>query len=439
MSKELKKELINTAQEREKAVLVCFSVKGDPKHHHPEDSLDELKFLAETAGADVIKTFYQQRDSFDSKYLIGKGKVEEISEYVEDRGVKLVIFENELGYSQLRNLEQKIKCKIIDKSNLILDIFAGNARTSQAKLQVELAQLEYLLPRLTRQWTHLSKQFGGIGTKGPGETQIETDRRLIRTRISSLKEKLKKIDTQARTQSAERKKYFRISLVGYTNVGKSTLLNTLTDANVYVENKLFATLDTSTKILRLTNIKSDGVTKFPKKVLISDTVGFIKNLPHGLIESFKSTLSEAVESDILLHVIDVSNPHYEEQIETVEETLKQIGADNKRVIRVYNKVDKFHDPELFSHIRQQFPNSVFISAEKGINVNALVEMIKEILTSENKLSTLEIDAGDYKKLSEIYETSEVHEVKYHDDKIEVTLRTGDKRFLKPTQKEKITK
>lgn len=434
-------KLIETTQERERTVLVCFSVKGDPKHHHPEESLDELKFLAETAGANVVKTFYQQRDSFDSAFLIGKGKVHEIADYVDSHNIKLVIFENELGYSQLRNLEQKIKCKIIDKSNLILDIFAANARTSQAKLQVELAQLEYLLPRLTRQWTHLSKQFGGIGTKGPGETQIETDRRLIRTRVSSLKEKLKKIDTQAKTQSAERKKYFRISLVGYTNVGKSTLLNTLTNANVLVEDKLFATLDTSTKVLRLTNIKADGVTKFPKKVLISDTVGFIKNLPHGLIESFKSTLAEAVESDILLHVIDISNPNYEDQIETVEDTLKQIGADKKNVIRVYNKVDKFHDPELFAHIREQFPHSVFISAEKGLNVNALVEMIKDILTSENKLSTFEIEAGDYKKLSEIYESSEVHDVKYHDDKIEVTLRTNDKRFLKQgkTKKEKIQK
>ncbi len=209
----------------------------------------------------------------------------------------------------LRNLEQKIKCKIIDKSNLILDIFASNARTAQAKLQVELAQLEYTLPRLTRQWTHLSKQFGGIGTKGPGETQIETDRRLINSRIIVLKEKLKKVAEQRKTQSGERKKFFRISLVGYTNAGKSTLLNTLTDAKVYVENKLFATLDTSTRSLELL-ISENGaaVTKFPKKILISDTVGFIKNLPHKLIESFKSTLAEVVESDLLLNVIDVSNP-----------------------------------------------------------------------------------------------------------------------------------
>ena len=426
----MQKELINTAQEKEKTVLVCFSVKGDSKHYHPEDSLDELKFLAETAGADVIKTFYQQRDSFDSAFLIGKGKAQEIADYVDSHGVKLVIFENELGYSQLRNLEQKIKCKIIDKSNLILDIFAGNARTAQAKLQVELAQLEYLLPRLTRQWTHLSKQYGGIGTKGPGETQIETDRRMIRTRISSLKEKLRKIDTQAKTQSAERKNYFRISLVGYTNVGKSTLLNTLTNADVYVENKLFATLDTSTRTLKLSDVKTHGETKFPKKVLISDTVGFIKNLPHGLIESFKSTLSEVIDSDVLLHVIDISNPHYEEQIETVEDTLKQIGADKKPVIRVYNKVDNFHDPELFALIKEKYPKSVFISAEKGVNVLAVIEMIKDILTSSNKIRTLDIPVGDYKRLSEIYESAEVHGVEYFDDKIEVKLRTNKENFTR---------
>ncbi|MBK9403841.1 MAG: GTPase HflX [Ignavibacteria bacterium] len=262
--------------------------------------------------------------------MIGKGKAEEISEYVTDNDIKLVIFENELAYTQLRNLEQKIKCKIIDKSNLILDIFASNARTAQAKLQVELAQLEYTLPRLTRQWTHLSKQLWGIGTKGPGETQIETDRRLIKVRISLLKEKLLKVDEQRKTQSKERKNFFRISLVGYTNAGKSTLLNTLTNAGAYVENKLFATLDTSTKALELlVPEKGKSVTKFPKKVLISDTVGFIKNLPHDLIESFKSTLSEVVESDLLLHVIDVSNHRFADQMEVVKKRWKK-SAQEKR-------------------------------------------------------------------------------------------------------------
>ena len=286
--------MINTHKQKEKAVLVCYINKKEKSIIPLKETLDELSFLAETAGAKVVKTFFQEKDSFDSRFVIGKGKVDEISIYTEANDISLVIFENELGYTQLRNLEQKIKCKILDKSNLILDIFAQNARTAQAKLQVELAQLEYLLPRLTRQWTHLSKQYGGIGTKGPGETQIETDRRLINTRISVLKNKLKTIVQQRKTQSEERKKYIRLALVGYTNAGKSTLLNMLTDSDVYVENKLFATLDTSTRALNLSRAGKNLESRFPKKVLISDTVGFIRNLPHNLIESFKSTLSEVV-------------------------------------------------------------------------------------------------------------------------------------------------
>jgi GTP-binding protein HflX len=421
--------LIETRKQLEKTVLVCYSNKSDKKNFHPEESLEELQFLAETAGADVVNTFYQQNNTYDPKYLIGKGKVDEIASYVEANKVQLVIFENELAYTQLRNLEQKIKCKIIDKSNLILDIFASNARTSQAKLQVELAQLEYLLPRLTRQWTHLSKQYGGIGTKGPGETQIETDRRLIKTRISVLKEKLKKIDEQRRTQSAERKNFYRISLVGYTNVGKSTLLNTLTDSDVYVKNKLFATLDTSTRTLNLSESRN-GETKFPKKVLISDTVGFIKNLPHGLIESFKSTLSEVVESDILLHVVDVSSPTFEEQMEVVKETLKEIGADNKTTILVFNKVDMLNNSEKLKHLKLVHPSAVFISAEKGLNISALIEKLKTELSRHSFEKTLSIDADDYKKLSKIYDSAEVKNVKYEDDKIEVTFRTNKENLSK---------
>ena len=316
-----------TKKETEKTVLVYFSLKDGKNSYDHIQSLNELTSLVETAGAIVVKTYYQFSDNFDSRYMIGKGKVSEIAEYVEENKVSLVIFENELTYTHLRNLEKEIKCKILDKSSLILDIFAQNAKTAQAKLQVELAQLEYSLPRLTRQWTHLSKQYGGIGTKGPGETQIETDRRLIKKRISVLKAKLDKIDVQRQTQAYERRNFIRLSLVGYTNVGKSTLLNLLTDSNVYVENKLFATLDTSTRVMNIkTKEGEEVISKFPKKVLISDTVGFIKNLPHNLIESFKSTLSEVVESDILLHVVDISNPNFEEQMKVVLETLDEIGA-----------------------------------------------------------------------------------------------------------------
>lgn len=404
--------MITTKKETEKAVLVLFAKKDDNVIKIKE-SLDELKLLSSTAGAEVVKTFYQVGTSFDPRYMIGKGKAEEIAEFVEEKEISLVIFENELSFTQLRNLEQKIKCKILDKSNLILDIFANNARTSQAKLQVELAQLEYLLPRLTRQWTHLSKQYGGIGTKGPGETQIETDRRLIKTRISILKEKLEKIDRQRKTQALERKNHIRLSLVGYTNAGKSTMLNLLTDSNVYVEDKLFATLDTSTRMLKLNNAKVKKiVSRFPKKVLISDTVGFIKNLPHNLIESFKSTLSEAVESDILLHIIDISNPNFEEQISVVKDTLKEIGAGNNKIINVFNKVDMLKDFELLNHIKEIYPDSIFISAKKGLNVETLLNRVKSELSKEYIERTIKLKKESYKILDKIYKLAEVVEIKY---------------------------
>ncbi len=423
--------MIETSKQPEKTILVCYSNRRDKKNFHHEESLNELKFLAETAGALVVKTFYQEKDSYDPRFMIGKGKADEIAEFVNEQSIQLVIFENELAYTQLRNLEQKIKCKIIDKSNLILDIFAGNARTSQAKLQVELAQLEYSLPRLTRQWTHLSKQFGGIGTKGPGETQIETDRRLIGTRISVLKEKLVKVAEQRKTQSAERSKFFRISLVGYTNVGKSTLLNTLTDSRVYVENKLFATLDTSTKALQLSvNGKKEKVSKFPKKVLISDTVGFIRNLPHNLIESFKSTLSEVVESDLLLHVIDVSNPEFMEQMEVVKDTLEEIGAGNKVIINVFNKVDMLEDAGVLNSLKHEFRDAIFISAEKGININSLLEKIKEEFSKENVEKIIRLKPDDHRKVSMIYKLAEVKEVKYLKKSIKVTVRANEKNYSK---------
>jgi GTP-binding protein HflX len=423
--------LIETQKQSERTVLVCHSNRSDTKNFHSEESLDELKFLAETAGAYVIRSFYQQRISYDPRYLIGKGKVEEIAGYVNENNIALVIFENELAFNQLRNLEKIIKCRIIDKSNLILDIFATNARTAQAKLQVELAQLEYLLPRLTRQWTHLSKQYGGIGTKGPGETQIETDRRLVKTRISILKDKLKKIDRQMKTQSSERKKFIRLSLVGYTNAGKSTLLNLLTGSSVYVRDKLFATLDTSTRTLKIAEGSDHGpASRFPKKVLISDTVGFIKNLPHDLIESFKSTLSEVVESDILLHVIDISNPNFKDQINVVQETLKEIGANDKTIINVFNKVDQLEDTEIIKSLNNHYENSIFMSAKKGLNVNSLIEKIKDNLVKENIEKTIKLKSDNFKGLSEIYKLAEVKEVKYLKSGIKVKVRTNKKNFTK---------
>jgi len=416
--------MISTKKEAEKTVLVFFA-KKDENIIKIKESLEELKLLSVTAGANVVKTFSQVSDSFDSRYMIGKGKAEEIAEYVKEKEVSLVIFENELSFTQLRNLEKKIECKILDKSNLILDIFANNARTSQAKLQVELAQLEYLLPRLTRQWTHLSKQYGGIGTKGPGETQIETDRRLINTRISVLKEKLVKIDQQRKTQALERQNSIRLSLVGYTNAGKSTLLNLLTDSDVYVKDKLFATLDTSTRMLKLTNAKVKKiVSRFPKKVLISDTVGFIKNLPHNLIESFKSTLSEVVESDILLHVIDVSNPNFGEQIEVVKDTLDEIGAGKIKTINIFNKVDKLDDFELINVVKINYPDSVFMSAQKGLNVESLLDKIKTELSKDYEERTIKLKKDDFKLLNYIYKMAEVIDLKYLKSAIKVTIKSN---------------
>lgn len=366
--------MVENKNDKERTVLVFFSDKKQNKETLVE-TFAELRLLASTAGAEVIKEFYQFADKKDARFMLGKGKVLEIKNFIVENEVTMVIFENELEYRYQRNLEQELNCKIIDKSKLILDIFAKNARTAEAKLQVELAQLEYSLPRLTRQWLHLSKQYGGIGTKGPGEKQLEMDKRLIKKRISVLKEKLLNIEQQRRTQSKGRKKFFRIALVGYTNSGKSTLLNLLTNANAYVENKLFATLDTSTKILRISNELTLKNFAQDYVFLISDTVGFIKNLPHNLIESFKSTLAEVVESDLLLLVIDISNQNFEEQISVVYSTLEEVGANGKPIIYVFNKIDRLSSLELMNYIRFKYQNSVFISALKGINKSELLEKI----------------------------------------------------------------
>ncbi len=422
--------LLSTQKEIEKAILVCTTIPKSGsykplKQKAYKEHLEELEFLTQTAGAEVIGKFYQERENIDSKYFIGRGKAQEIADKVKDENVDLVIFENALSPTQIRNLEKLIECKVIDKPALILDIFASNARTSEAKTQVELAQLQYLLPRLTRQWTHLSKQYGGIGTKGPGETQIETDRRLINTRIAVLKDKLKKIEEQRKTQRQQRKHFIRIGLVGYTNAGKSTLLNVLTDADVYVEDKLFATLDTSTRLLKKINQK-----KIPHPVLISDTVGFIRNLPHDLIESFKSTLAEVIESNILIHVIDISSESFEEQIKVVEETLSELYKEPKPVIMVFNKVDlldKEQRQHLMNDLRLRYPNAVFISAQKGINLNALEEEIVEVINKELAETEIKIpiDKGDaYKFVNKLHEEVEILETKYLSKSIKLKIRAA---------------
>jgi len=322
----------NTAieQKPETAILVGLVTNSQDKDK-VQEYLDELSFLVETAGGVPVERFTQNLDHPNSRTYVGTGKLDEIKQYVKASEIDMVVFDDELGGSQIRNIEKVLECKILDRTNLILDIFAKRAKTAHAKVQVELAQYQYLLPRLTGMWTHLERQRGGIGMRGPGETEIETDRRIIRDKISLLKKRLIQIDKQKATQRQNRGQLIRVALVGYTNVGKSTIMTLLSKSPVFAENKLFATLDTTVRKVVVDNLP----------FLLSDTVGFIRKLPHGLVESFKSTLDEVRESDVLIHVVDISHPEFEDQIKTVSETLAEIGAGDKKVIMVFNKVDAY--------------------------------------------------------------------------------------------------
>ncbi|GAB4313336.1 MAG: GTPase HflX [Bacteroidales bacterium] len=365
------------------AVLVGLITPG-VSPEQAEEYLDELEFLALTAGAVTRKRFIQKLPAIDSRTFVGSGKLFEIASYISAEKIELAIFDDELGPSQIRNIERVLKCRVLDRSNLILDIFAGRARTAHAKTQVELAQYQYLLPRLTRMWTHLERQRGGIGLRGPGETEIETDRRIIRDRIALLKKKLEKIDRQKATQRGNRGKMVQVALVGYTNVGKSTLMNLLSKTNVLAENKLFATLDTTVRKVVLKNLP----------FLVTDTVGFIRKLPHDLIESFKSTLDEVRESDLLIHVADISHPQFEEQIAVVNQTLDEIGAAGKPRMLVFNKIDAYHytpkdkddltpmtkenislEALKESWLASHDTETVFISAKKQINIEEFRERL----------------------------------------------------------------
>lgn len=321
---------MHSKEEIERAVLIGIVTPGISESA-ARDNLDELAFLAETAGAEPVKQFLQKVEHAHPRTFVNKGKIEEIAVFIAAEDITLAVFDNELSPSQMRNIEKELNCRIIDRTNLILDIFAQRARTSYARTQVELAQYQYLLPRLTGMWTHLERQRGGIGLRGPGETEIETDRRIIRDRIIRLKDQLKKIDTQMSTQRKGRGKMVRVALVGYTNVGKSTLMNQISKTDLFAEDKLFATLDTTVRKVVIGNLP----------FLLSDTVGFIRKLPHDLVESFKSTLDEVREADLLLHVIDISHPGFEEQIGVVNATLSDLGSLNKPTIKVFNKTDIF--------------------------------------------------------------------------------------------------
>jgi GTP-binding protein HflX len=329
-----KAKTYDTALKQERAVLVGVIRPGE-KPEETKEYLDELAFLVDTAGGLVEQVFTQKMLRPERATFVGTGKLEEIRAYVKSEEIDMVVFDDELSPSQLRNIERELEVKILDRSNLILDIFAGRAQTAQSKTQVELAQLQYLLPRLTRLWTHLERQKGGIGMRGPGETQIESDRRMILEKISLLKGRLKLIDKQNETQRKNRVQLIRVALVGYTNVGKSTIMNMISKSDVFAENKLFATLDTTVRKVVIDNLP----------FLLSDTVGFIRKLPHHLVECFKSTLDEVREADILIHVVDVSHPSFEDQINVVNETLKDLGARDKETIMVFNKIDAYVSPE----------------------------------------------------------------------------------------------
>jgi GTP-binding protein HflX len=368
-------------RKEEKAVLVGL-IQKEVTPEQVREYLDELAFLSETAGAIAVERFTQRLPHPDSRTFVGKGKLEEIKQYVASRDIDVVIFDDELTGSQISNIEKEVKCRVIDRSDLILDIFASRARTAQAKVQVELAQYQYILPRLKGMWTHLERQGAGIGSRGPGETEIETDRRIVKDKIALLRGRLKEIDKQSITQRKERGEFIRVALVGYTNVGKSTLMNVLSKSDVFAENKLFATLDTTTRKIVYEN------TPF----LLSDTVGFIRKLPHHLVESFKSTLDEVREADILLHVVDVSHPLYEDQIGVVNHTLQELKAFDKPILTIFNKLDLYESvtfdewledevkQELLLELKEKWDratnnNCVFISALERKNIDALREII----------------------------------------------------------------
>lgn len=387
--------MIDTEIKKESAVLIGLVTRTQSEERLKE-YLDELAFLVETAGAITSKRFTQKLEMADPRTFVGSGKLSEIRDYIEDNKIDVAIFDDELSPSQMRNLDKTLRCRILDRNNLILDIFAIRARTSHAKTQVELAQYQYLLPRLTGMWTHLERQRGGIGLRGPGETEIETDRRIIRDRISLLKKKLIKIDKQKSTQRQNRGKMVQVALVGYTNVGKSTIMNLLSKSEVFAENKLFATLDTTVRKMVIKNLP----------FLITDTVGFIRKLPHDLVESFKSTLDEVRESDLLVHVVDISHPDFEEQIGIVQQTLADIKANGKTTIILFNKIDAY------TYIKKEEDDLTPPTKE-----NLSLEELKKTWMAKSETPALFISARERQNIEELKEilyeeVKRIHMVRY---------------------------
>jgi len=402
--------------EKERAILVGLSVGTD--RWETEDHLEELALLADTAGAEVIEKVIQERSRIDAAYFIGRGKAEQIAEMADAKEANLLIFDDDLSSAQMRNLEKLFNRKVLDRSGLILDIFARRAKTSEACTQVELAQLNYLLPRLTRQWTHLSRQVGGIGARGPGETQLEVDRRLIRKRIAHLEEALDKIKRQRDVRRKGREETLKLALVGYTNAGKSTLLNALTESNVFVEDRLFATLDPT---IRQVNV--EGL----QDVILIDTVGFIRKLPHNLVASFKSTLEEAAVADILLHVVDVTHPMFFDHISVVNEVLRELKISDKPMLFIFNKIDALKGKSILERLKNEYENCVFISAAKQLFLPELKKAVAALVQENVFDLKLRIGVLFAETIAKIYQTVEVSAVEYGDEFVEMEVKAKRER------------
>ena len=399
---------------KEKALMVGV-IHGNVDEATTYEHLEELELLADTAGAEVVGQVTQRLNKLNPQFLVGKGKADEIVGQAEALGAQLIIFDNDLTPAQAKNfMNLADNLKVIDRRALILDIFRQHARSREAKTQVELAHLEYLLPRLTRQWTHLERQMGGIGARaGMGETQIEVDRRLIRTRISKLKKELEKIDQERIVQSRGRKKFFRVALVGYTNAGKSTLMNVLSAADVYVQDQLFATLDTT---IRQVDINDTH------QILLSDTVGFVRKLPHGLVASFRSTLKEVIDADLLLLVLDASSPHVIDHLKTINNVLEEITAGDKRNLIVLNKIDLVKDINALNQLKQSFTEAVMISALDQLRMDDLLNSIQSIMDENFQTIEVDIPFSNGKIISEIQADTEVLDREYYDEGVRMTIK-----------------